>query len=51
MTLLDSDEKGDAGKLERENKYQGTRSFEKKRALLFGFITVKFSPGKGTWFI
>lgn len=37
------------GQLKSENKYQGTWNFEKKWAFLFGFIPIKYSPGKGTW--
>ena len=37
------------GELKSNNKYEGTWCFEKKWAFLFGFIPIKYSPGKGTW--
>jgi hypothetical protein len=37
------------GKLEEENKYCGTWSFEKKWAFFLGFIPIKYCPGKGIW--
>ncbi|WP_343605341.1 hypothetical protein [Fluviicola sp.] len=37
------------GKLTGENKYAGTWTFEKTWGFLFGFIPVKYCPGRGTW--